>query len=99
MKYELLFPNEKVKAKFRKEMERLSSKERKRIKEKVEALSFNPRPQGKIFKYLKPPVQVYTLTAQYRIRIGDYRVLYDVDDENYRVWILALRKKSERTYK
>jgi len=38
-------------------------------------------------------------TAQYRLRIGDYRVLYDVDDERRIVWILALRKRGERTDK
>lgn len=66
----------------------------------VENLADNPRPYGiKLFKKLKPPIQFYQFTAQYRLRIGDYRVLYDVDDNKGIVWILALRKRSEGTYK
>lgn len=99
MKYEVLFPNENIKTKFQKALSICSSKKRQKIKERVEALSVNPRPEGKIFKHLKPPIAIYTLTAQYRIRIGDYRILYDIDDENHQVWILALRRRSERTYK
>ncbi len=68
---------------------------RKKITKTVESLATNPRPFGKNpFKKLKLPVQFYEMTAQYRIRIGDYRVLYDVDDKKNIVWILALRKRS-----
>ncbi|UCE18709.1 MAG: type II toxin-antitoxin system RelE/ParE family toxin [Gemmatimonadota bacterium] len=98
-KYEILFPNERIKSRFRKELGKIPLGVRERIKEKVESLSRVPRPQGKIFKYLRPPIQIYDLTAQYRIRIGDYRVLYDVDDTNKKVWILAIRKKGKGTYK
>ncbi|MFH1096943.1 MAG: type II toxin-antitoxin system RelE/ParE family toxin [Candidatus Desantisbacteria bacterium] len=99
MKYEVLFPNEGIKSKFQKAISVLLPKEKQKIKEKIEFLSVNPRPEGNVFKHLKPPISLYNLTAQYRIRIGDYRVLYDVDDENYKVWILALRRRNERTYK
>ncbi len=60
----------------------------------VEKLANNPRPFGeKPFKKLKPLVQFYKYTAQYRIRIGDYRVLYYIDNNKKIVWILTLRKR------
>jgi mRNA interferase RelE/StbE len=34
----------------------------------------------------------------YRIRIGDYRVLYTVDDKLKEVRVEAVRKRDERTY-
>ncbi len=55
----------------------------------VESLADAPRPFGE--PKIKPPLIVYSLTAQYRVRIGVYRVLYDVDDKAKTVWILALR--------
>lgn len=68
--------------------------------EKIEKLADNPRPFAeKPFLKLKPPIQFYQFTAQYRLRVGDYRILYDVDDERKIVWILALRIRSEKTYK
>ena len=63
----------------------------------VEALGDNPRPWGE--PKIKPPLVVYQFTAQYRLRVRDYRVLYDVDDETKTVWILALRKRNEQTYR
>lgn len=68
--------------------------------EAIEELADNPYPYGeRPFKKLRPPVQFYQFTAQYRVRIGNYRVLYDVDDKRKTVWILALRKRGKRTYK
>ena len=70
------------------------------IMEAVEKLADGPRPyRKKLFKKLKPSIKFYDVTAQYQIRIGNYRVLYDVDDKRKIVWVLALGKRSERTYK
>ena len=68
--------------------------------DEVEKLADTPRPfSRKLFTQLRPPVQVQQYVAQYRIHIGDYRVLYDVDDKKRTVWIFVLRKRSEDTYK
>ena len=47
-----------------------------------------------------PSAGIKKLTGHeaYRIRIGDYRVLYTVDDEGKVVRIEAVRKRDERTY-
>ncbi len=101
MKYKVLFPTHSIAAKFTKTLSKISQiKIRDEIEEKVADLSVTPRPFGKSpFKKLKPPVHFREMTAQYRIRIGDYRVLYDVDDKKKTVWVLALRRRSESTYK
>jgi len=101
MKYEVRFPNSSIEKKFDKAISKISQVNiQNEIIEAVEELADNPRPYGKKpFKKLKPPVQFYRFVAQSRIRIGDYRVLYDVDDERRIVWILALRRRGERTYK
>ncbi len=101
MKYDLKFPTPSLKTKFNKTLAKIPQTNiQDDVMEAVESLAQNPRPYGKKpFKKLKPPVHFYQFTAQYRIRIRDYRVLYDVDDEAKIVWILALRKRGERTYK
>ena len=101
MKYKVKFPNRSTEKKFGKVLSKISQIGiQEQIMEAVEKLADNPRPYGKKpFKKLKPPLQFYQFTAQYRIRIGNYRVLYDVDDKRKIVWILALRKRSEKTYR
>ena len=60
-----------------------------RIVAAIHSLRENPHPLG-----------TKKLTGQevYRIRIGDYRVLYTVDDKAKEVRIEAVRKRDERTY-
>jgi mRNA-degrading endonuclease RelE of RelBE toxin-antitoxin system len=101
MKYDVKFPGSSSEKQFEKVLSKIPGKEiRSEIIKTVEDLALNPRPFGeKPFKMLKPPIQFYRFTAQYRIRIGNYRVLFDVDDTRKIVWILALRKRSEKTYK
>ena len=101
MKYEVKFPSHSVEKKFEKVFLKIQPvKLQEEIMQAVNKLVNNPRPYGeKPFKKLKPPIQLYQYIAQYRIRIGDYRVLYDVDDEKKTVWILVLRRRSEKTYR
>jgi len=101
MKYEVNFPSPSIEKTFEKILSKIHPvKLQEEIMKEVQKLVDNPRPYGeKAFKKLKPPIQFYQYVAQYRIRIGDYRVLYDVDDEKKTVWVLALRRRSEKTYK
>lgn len=97
MRYEVKFPTGSLAKKFTKALESISPKElQKQIREKTMALGDNPRPYGE--PKIKPPVEVYNYTAQFRLRAGDYRALYDVDDKRRTVWVFALRKRNERTY-
>ncbi len=70
----------------------LPTKEAQRVKEAIEKLEQNPRIHGTI-KLENAPV------ASYRYRIGDDRILFDIDDEAKIVEILDIRKRNERTYR
>ena len=99
MKRRVLFPSESIEKKFGKALSNIPPRLQNKIMETVEKLADNPRPFGqKPFKQLTPPIECYQFTAQYRIRMGDYRVLYNVDDVKKVVWILAIRKRNEKTY-
>lgn len=101
MRYEVKFPNRSLEKNFAQVIIKIHPVSlQERIMQEVQKLAENPRPFGeKPFKKLKPPIQLSQYIAQYRVRIGDFRVLYDVDDEKKIVWILALRRRSEKTYK
>jgi mRNA interferase RelE/StbE len=68
-----------------KDMRRLSSSVRDRVFEAVEGLAKSPRPSG--CKKLVGSANAY------RIRVGDYRVVYSVDDV---VLIVAVEKVCHR---
>lgn len=95
--YKVRFPNTSIEKKFYKELDDVQPKNlRDEIINAALALANDPRPKGE--PKIKPPLEVYNFTAQYRISIKNYRVLYDVNDHLKTVWILAVRKRNERTY-
>lgn len=63
----------KVSGKAEKEMMRLSAQERKKLASKIDGLASDPRPTG----CLKLKGRSEEL---WRIRSGDYRILYAIDD-------------------
>ena len=56
----------------------------------LEVLGDNPRPQGKRSKKLTGELIVSRFVAEYRLRVGPYRVLYDIDDQRKKVVLLKL---------
>lgn len=96
MSYSVRFPSESIQKKFRKALEIIPVKIQDEIMEAIEGLSVNPRPAGE--PKIKPPLVIYQYTAQYRLKIRNYRVLYDVDDGRKIVWVFDVRKRNERTY-
>jgi len=71
----------------RKELEALQSALVDRITTKIESLATNPRPPG--------CRKLVGETNLWRIRIGDYRVLYSVYDKQRTVDIVAVRHRSK----
>jgi mRNA interferase RelE/StbE len=70
----------------RKELEDLDNKVALRILKKIENLPLNPRPVG-----------CKKLTGQnslWRIRVGDYRVVYSIDDVHRLIDISIVRHRS-----
>ena len=76
-----------LKPSARKELERLPTKLIERIFPRLESLASEPRPTG--CKKLKGGQQ------EWRIRVGDYRVVYTIDDVRLRVSVTRIRHRSE----
>ncbi len=98
MPYEVVFPSERIEREFEKALRKLPADYQTAVAEKIRALSANPRPAGKQQKKLTGGVAVTQFIAQYRLRVGPYRVLYDIDDARKTVVLLKLMKRDERTY-
>jgi len=71
----------------RKELESLSAKLVQRIFPAIEALAKEPRPKG--------CRKLTTEKNLWRIRRGDYRVIYTIDDEKPAIDIIAVRHRSK----
>ena len=71
----------------RKELETLSNSLVNRIFSKIESLGESPRPVG--CRKLQGSHDLW------RIRIGDYRVIYSIDDSKRNVDIVAVRHRSQ----
>lgn len=76
-----------LKPSARKELERLPVKVLERMFPRLEALAEEPRPSG--CRKLKGGQQ------EWRIRVGDYRVVYTIDDRKLRVSVTRIRHRSE----
>jgi mRNA interferase RelE/StbE len=96
--YAVVFPSDRVERLFEKVLQRLPAEYRSAIVQAVRSLAENLRPQGKRIKRLKGQVIVSQFTAEYRLRVGPYRILYDIDDSRRKVVLLKLVKRDERTY-
>ena len=68
MTYQIEISNRAVK-----QLKKLSTDIRDRINEKILDLSDNPRPSG--------VVKLENIENKYRIRIGTYRILYEIKDD------------------
>jgi mRNA interferase RelE/StbE len=98
MAYEVVFPSERVERIFQKTLEKIPADYQETIIAAIRSLGSNPRPQGKRTKKLMGELIVAQFVAEYRLRVGPYRVLYDIDDEHKKVVLLKLAKRDEQTY-
>ena len=80
--YEIVFARS-----ARKELQALSHTVAERVLDKVELLALNPRPSG--CKKLRGH------SILWRIRVGEYRVIYSIDDNNRVVDVSVVRHRSE----
>ncbi len=71
----------------RKELENLPVSLAERILEKIEALSVTPRPSGSI--------KLHGEKNLWRIRIGDYRVVYAIFDSAQLIDVSIIRHRRE----
>jgi mRNA interferase RelE/StbE len=66
---------------------KLEDETRRRINEALLALEKTPRPPG--------VVKLRNAENEWRIRVGDYRVIYEVDEDERLVVILRIRHRRE----
>ena len=96
--YKVKFPSPAIEKKFFKELGSVHPQAlQNEIVKSALSLGKNPRPRGE--PKIKPPIEVYHYLVHYRLPIDRWRILYDVDDAAKTVWLLALRKRNERTYR
>ena len=76
----------------RKEIARLPRQDQARILVSIKALAEDPRPAG------CQPVKVAG-AGTYRLRVGDYRVIYLVLDDEQVVIVARVARRSESTYR
>jgi len=74
-----------------KELEKTDGTQRKRIRNEVLKLADNPFPEGKKWKRLKGVDRSFV-----RLRVGDYRVMYDVVSNAVHILGIVHRKDLEK---
>lgn len=71
----------------RKQIRKLSQKTQKRIVRRLEELEFNPRPAG--------TEKLAGSRDLYRSRVGDYRIIYRIEDAVLLVLVLKVGNRKE----
>ena len=69
-----------------KEMDKLPNPAYNNLKNKILSLQETPKPQG---------IKKLRHREEYRLRVGDYRVLYTIDDSDKSVTIVAVGHRKE----
>jgi len=75
-----------IKRSAEKEMDHLPAKIHKNVSNRILSLENNPRPPGSL---------KLEGGDGYRIRIGDYRVLYTINDQTKRVFVYSVAHRRE----
>ncbi len=64
-----------------KDLDRILKRDLKRIIERIESLSHDPRPHGH---------EKLSGKERYRIRQGKYRIVYSIQDQELTIWIVKV---------
>jgi len=72
----------------RRDLRRLPRGAAPRVAGSIDALAGNPRPPGcRLLHDYKPPT--------WRVRVGDWRILYEIDDDADTVTVTGVRRRSK----
>lgn len=82
MTYQIITPKS-----VQKQIDALPEEIRDRIDEAVKALAENPRPDG--------VAKMKSSDSEYRIRIGNYRVIYEINDGELTILLVQCRHRRE----
>jgi len=75
-----------IKSSAAKELESVPSKDRRRIVKKIQSLSSDPRPSG---------CEKLSGGEKYRIRQGNYRILYTIQDDVLIITVIRVGHRRE----
>jgi mRNA interferase RelE/StbE len=75
-----------IKRSAARELEALPLKERRRIVRRIQVLAATPRPVG---------AEKLTAEEKYRLRQGDYRILYTIDDAERAVVVVKIGQRGD----
>jgi mRNA interferase RelE/StbE len=70
-----------IQRRAQKELSQLPSGAYEQVREAIRSLAHNPRPMG---------CQKLTARAGWRIRVGDFRVIYEIDDKKETILVLHI---------
>ncbi|MBD2772276.1 type II toxin-antitoxin system RelE family toxin [Iningainema tapete] len=70
-----------------KQIDDLPNDVKERVVEKIQNLADEPRPNG--------VVKLKASDNEYRIRVGDYRIRYEIDDESQLVQLLQCKHRKD----
>jgi mRNA interferase RelE/StbE len=76
-----------IKKSAAKELDRLPKKDRQRIVERIRGLGENPRPPG--------AEKLSGRSDKFRIRQGDYRILYEIEDQVLTVYLVKIGHRKD----
>jgi mRNA interferase RelE/StbE len=68
------------------QIRKLEAVVRRQVFKKIDTLVRNPRPVG---------VEKLTDTGVYRVRVGDYRIIYDIEDKVTTVLVLKVGNRKQ----
>lgn len=75
-----------VKKSAAKELQDIPKKDLRRIVKRIQSLTNNPKPQG---------CQKLSGQSRFRLRQGDYRIVYSINDKDYTVDIVKIGHRRE----
>lgn len=73
------------------QLRRLMPEDARRVREALRNLADNPRPAG--------CVKLASFAVVWRIRAGQFRIIYEVYDGERRLMVLRVARRDERTYR
>jgi mRNA interferase RelE/StbE len=76
-----------IKPQPEKALERIPNPHRRRISKAIDGLAHNPRPPG--------CAKLWGAEHEYRIRVGDYRIVYQIEDRILIVYVVRIAHRKD----
>jgi len=81
----------RLKQQARRDLKKIPKSDLRAIARRIDALAQNPRPEG--------AKKLTDTNNLYRIRVGDYRIIYQIHAREVLVLVIRIRRRDEFTYR